>query len=299
MVSADKQSIREMLFVHSNKGVKGIVMAFIFVFCVLFGSLLGSIAIRICDDTTTGLKFLQLFSSIGMFLLPPLIGAFLLAHNFKDFLSLRKTSWVVILVTMGAMYFFTPFIDYTTALNENLHLPDNLAWIENWMKSMEDKNTEITQTFLKVNSLGGFILNLFVLALVPAIGEELFFRGLIQKSIEKTTHNIHLAIWSAGILFSAIHLQFYGFFPRLFLGVLFGYLLYYSGSIIVPIVCHFLNNSTIVFLSYFAKQNLSSIEESGNDTTLFSAIFSLIFTIGIVVSLRKYIRNKNEMVEIP
>jgi membrane protease YdiL (CAAX protease family) len=106
---------------------------------------------------------------------------------------------------------------------------------------------------------------MLMLAIIPALGEELIFRACFQKVLGRWTGNYHLAIWLSAIIFSSIHFQFYGFFPRMFLGALFGYLLVWSGSIWLPILAHFLNNGMAVVGAYVLQQegkNLDQVFES-------------------------------------
>jgi membrane protease YdiL (CAAX protease family) len=101
-----------------------------------------------------------------------------------------------------------------------------------------------------MNHLGDLLLNLLVIAIVPAIGEELLFRGYLQQSFSNWLSNPHVAIIVTAVLFSAIHLHFQAFLPRFILGVLLGYLFYWSGSLWLPILAHFANNAQAVIISY-------------------------------------------------
>ena len=104
--------------------------------------------------------------------------------------------------------------------------------IEKWMKDAEESAAEITKAFLDVKTIPGLVFNVFMIAFLPAVGEELLFRGIIQRIFTDMTKSHHWGIWISAILFSAMHFQFYGFVPRVLLGALFGYLLVWSGSII-------------------------------------------------------------------
>ena len=95
-----------------------------------------------------------------------------------------------------------------------------------------------------------FLVALTVAAIAPAVGEELLFRGLLQPQLQKLTNNPHWGIWLCAILFSAIHLQFVGFLPRMLLGALLGYLLWWSGSLWLPILIHFLFNGIQILGAY-------------------------------------------------
>ena len=119
---------------------------------------------------------------------------------------------------------------------------------------------------------------LVAVAIVPAIGEELLFRGLIQKYFRQIFGNPHAAIWVTAILFSAFHLQFYGFLPRMLLGAFFGYLFYFSRNLGYAIIAHFINNGFTVTLLYLYQAGIISYDiESDESVPLISiAIFSMI-----------------------
>jgi membrane protease YdiL (CAAX protease family) len=113
----------------------------------------------------------------------------------------------------------------------------------------------MTQAFLKVSTWGGLMANMFVIAILPAIGEELAFRGVLQRIFFGWSRNRHVAIMVTAAIFSLMHFQFYGFVPRFLMGVAMGYMLDWSGSIWVPVLAHFFNNGTSVLLSFLKERN--------------------------------------------
>ena len=140
----------------------------------------------------------------------------------------------------------------------------------------------ITEAFLNVKTIPGLAFNIFMIAFLPAIGEELLFRGVIQRIFTNMTKNFHWGIWISAILFSALHMQFYGFVPRVLLGAIFGYLLVWSGSMWLPIVGHFLNNAFAVVGMYLINNNLLSpkLEEIGsNSDSYYMALLSLVLIV--------------------
>ena len=129
-----------------------------------------------------------------------------------------------------------------------------------------------------------------MIAIIPAIGEELLFRGVIQRIFTRWTRSNHWGIWIAAILFSALHMQFYGFVPRMLLGVLFGYLLVWSGSMWLPIIAHFLNNALAVIAMYMIDKELISpkVEEFGSTSgSYYGAIISIILVGVFLVLIKK------------
>jgi hypothetical protein len=143
-----------------------------------------------------------------------------------------------------------------------LELPESMAAFEDAIRSLEDAAEKTTTEFLSVNTIGGLILNLIIIALLPAIGEELFFRGVLFSLFKDWFKNAHWAVLITSILFSAAHLQFYGFLPRMLLGILFGYLLIWSGSIWIPILAHFVNNALAVSVFYFFSDREELLEQT-------------------------------------
>ena len=113
---------------------------------------------------------------------------------------------------------------------------------------------------LAFSDLGQFALGLLVVAVLPAICEELFFRGMIQPLLLRATGSPHRAIWVTAIVFSAIHFQFFGFVPRMLLGALFGYIYYWSGNLRLAMLAHFVNNGLTVTLSYFSRRGDISLD---------------------------------------
>ena len=147
-----------------------------------------------------------------------------------------------------------PFKEFIINWNQQLPLPRLLGALGEWMYRKEQESDLLTTQLVAFNSVYRLLIAVFVIGFIASIGEEVFFRGIIQRKIIDWTANAHLNIWLAAILFSAVHFQFYGFFPRLLLGVLFGYLYYWSGNLWVAILAHLINNSLIVITLFIQHQ---------------------------------------------
>lgn len=229
-----------------------------------------------------GIKFIQLFSSIGLFVAPAFLFAFLFQKRPIYSLRLSKgASLSSYLLIVALLYSLLPIINLTAELNGQFQLPEYLKGLEHWMKNSEEKAMELTKTFLVMESPMDLLYNIILIGIVPAVGEELIFRGVVQQTISNGMRNHHVGIWVSAALFSAIHLQFYGFIPRMLLGAFFGYLLVISGSIWLPIFAHFLNNATAVILAYFV--GIETMEEkldkigATQDTLIYSAVSLIVF----------------------
>lgn len=236
------------------------------------------------------LKYFQIFQSFGLFIAPPLIVAWLFHENIPEYLSLhRKPLIPAIILVVLLTFIINPFINFTGAINAEMHFPEWMSGVERWMRNAEDTAEKLTKAFLKVDTIGGLLVNLFMIAVLPAIGEELLFRGVIQKLFSQITRNPHWGIWISAALFSALHMQFYGFIPRLLLGGMFGYLLVWSGTLWLPIIAHFINNAAAVVLLYLIDKGQIDprIEEFGSGTgEWYVALFSLVMGVIILVAIR-------------
>jgi len=231
--------------------------------------------------TVNLLKYLQIIQSLGLFIIPPLLAGYFFERDSIGYLRIDKPSRLLIyLLTIVIMFAVLPVINWMVVVNEGMHLPEFLKGFESWMISTEAEATKLTETFMEIKSLGGLTVNLIMIALLPAIGEEFMFRGLIQRLFNELFKNIHIAIFISALLFGAMHLQFYGILPRMMLGVLFGYLFYWTGSIWIPVFAHFVNNASAVIISFMATKGTISAgyEDFGATDNLFLITGSLVFT---------------------
>ncbi len=200
---------------------------------------------------STFLKFFQVLQSIGLFILPSILfevlttGFILPGHR-----NLKNRTGIYVLISMLVVMGSQPFISFLGVLNNSLVLPDYLAGIEEWMREKELGAKEVTEIFLVSSHWSDHFINVIIIAVLPAIGEELMFRGALQRIFQSAFKNPHWAVFITAFLFSAIHIQFFGFLPRFVLGVIFGYLIVYSGNIWLPILAHFTNN----FMAYVLYQ---------------------------------------------
>lgn len=180
----------------------------------------------------------------------------------------------LVILAFGFMIAITPVVDW----NAHVEFPESMRAFGDWARQREDQLSELTKSLTQFQSTGHFLIGLLVIAVLPAIGEELCFRGLIQNELFRAGKNIHLAIWASAILFSAIHMQFFGFVPRMLLGAFFGYLYYWSGNLTIPIVAHFLHNGLTLTSLYLYQQGTIEM----NPDTEESAPWPLVGTAAVI-----------------
>jgi hypothetical protein len=191
---------------------------------------------------------------------------------------------LVVLIQFAAM----GFNGWLQEINQAMVLPPFLKDFETMIRSMEQKAEEITEFLLSFTSFWQFLLVFVVVALIAGIGEELIFRGLIQRKLFLGTKNIHLAIFGAAFMFSAIHFQFYGFLPRLVLGMMFGYFYYWTQNLWVPIVAHVFNNGLAITVMYLNNLKITNLDlESMDDVPKLVVVLSFASTLGLMFYLRK------------
>jgi uncharacterized protein len=227
------------------------------------------------------LKYFQVVQSFGFFIVPALLAGWFFRKSPAAYLHLDRIAVpIVFLLVAGIMLASSPMINWMVSVNESMKLPSFLSGVEKWMQDSEDQAAQLTDSFLATTSIGGLALNLFMIAVLPAIGEEMLFRGLLQRLFAEWFRNIHVAILFTALIFGIIHLQFYGILPRVILGAMFGYMFYWSGSLWVPVLAHFLNNGAAVVISFLVSRGQAdpSLEDIGTGGNGWLIISSFVIT---------------------
>lgn len=294
---ADRTPYRKFLILVGIALISGIIFS-------TLGSLLAAMltGVKVLSDPQAlsdltnpvvidALKIIQMVSAIGTFFLPPIIAAWLFSDDVKGYLGVTKkpSSQQIVLVLM-LLLVAIPFINWMMMANNLMELPASMKGVQDWMKEMEDNAGQITNLLVKTSSIGGLLFNVFLMAVIPALGEEFLFRGVIQKLFKELSGNIHVGIILSAILFSAMHMQFYGFLPRFALGAMLGYLMFWSGSLWLPVIAHFINNFLAVISAWAVANGSLKINpdtigtESGQSVMLGISVF---LTWGILFLIRK------------
>lgn len=210
------------------------------------------------------------------------IGFWLAAYVITNFIDKADLHWeiqfprfnlkgagLVVLIAFGGMLFNS----FLVHLNSQLVLPEALSGMEKWMKEMEEQLLELTLFLTDFQSIPELLAGILVIGVFAGIGEELFFRGVVQPKMKLYTGSAHAGVWLTAIIFSAIHLQFYGFLPRVFLGAMFGYLYLYSGSLTYPILAHIFNNSITIIMVYLSNSGQIDFDLESTDTVSYPVAF--------------------------
>lgn len=237
----------------------------------------------------TSLKIVQLFASGVMFLVPALLFAVIvnrkpLRHlGFKTRFTLPQLGMVAVI--MLAALFLSGALGQVM---EWIPLGDKA---EKWFRSLEKSYNDQVMVMAQMKSFGDYLFTLLVIAIAPAFFEELLFRGAMQQLMVKWTDKAWLGILITSIVFSAIHFSYYGFLSRMALGIVLGYLFYYSKSIWLPVFGHFLNNGFAVTMMFVLQRQGKLTQEAMNDR--YPAWWALV-TIAVLVVLFYLFRKESQ-----
>jgi len=217
---------------------------------------------------------------LSLFLLPAIICAWFFSDNYKEYLGIDKpvhsqaAFWTIL-----SLFAALPFLNLTLYLNQQMVFPDALSGFETKMKEWEEAANKATELLLDTKIIPEIIFNFLVVCVITAVCEEFMFRGLLQNLLGRMIRNPHLLIWTIAVIFSAFHLQFYGFIPRMLLGAWLGYLMFYTKTIWIPALAHFVNNFFAVG-TYYMFQNtpdeINKIDALGTGSTLWLSFASII-----------------------
>ncbi len=270
--------------------------------CLIVGAVIVSL-ITMRGTTTVTLRLATVAQDIFMFILPAIVTAVIVTRRPATLLRIdSRYPWLTVLLAVAGLLTAMPAMNALVEWNESLSLPSSLAGVETWMRNSETAAQVAINTMLGGTGIGDLITGVLIVGILAGFSEEIFFRGTLQRLLATSRNNdidstpsltAHVAIWGTAILFSAFHVQFFGFFPRLLLGAYFGYLLWWSRSLWVPVTVHAVNNSIVVIASW--AQRAGYIEEDLNKAgadSLPAIIVSITLTIIIITRLRKQLITK-------
>lgn len=279
---------------NATFGTKLLTFMLLLIFGLVFSSVLGVLVAMINGGSIFDLKNLQIIQVLNQvigFLMPPVVYVMLVQEKPFKYLGFNKLpAWSI----LGIVAIFTviPFLSMVTDWNDGIVFPESMRAIEEQLRNTQKQSEEIIKTFI---SQGSLCSSLLIIAALAAVSEELLFRSVIQKAFIKLFRNAHVAIIVTAFVFSAVHMDFFGFFPRFVLGIMLGYMFWMSGSIIPSMLMHFANNATIVVLYYLNTRDFINIdvEHFGSTDNILLIIISLVTTVAIFITCYR-LKNKTE-----
>jgi uncharacterized protein len=248
---------------------------------------------RIEEASPAIIRFLQAGQIFCIFIIPALLISFMISGDFTSFMGIKRIPPASLFIIVALLACFVIAINtFAGWLNSRIVFPSSLSNIENWMRTKEMLAERYTVVLTSSSTSPVLAINIIVIALLAAIGEEFFFRGVLQQLLTNLTKSGVLAVWATAILFSTIHLQFFGFLPRLILGLLYGYLFLWSSSIWLPAFAHFINNLIPVVIAFYKGWNEGSEGSekfvTGNPVII---IIAAIVVIVLLFVIRKELRD--------
>lgn len=237
----------------------------------------------------TFMRSMILLQFLFLFTIPVLLFSYFADPKPAQFLGLKAPShgvyWIWGLLLIVVSY---PFVEYLGFINQKIPVGGDT---QKWMKGMEEEAARQIRFMLNNRTPLELLKNLVFIALFAGIGEELFFRGILQRLFIRMTHNPWLGIILTAVIFSGIHFQFYGFLPRVFLGILLGAIYWYSGSLWIAILAHFLYDAAVIVIVYFNPQLLANTEATlikGQEVQLLiGAMISLALAFAILQRMQR------------
>lgn len=243
-------------------------------------------------DILTPLLIAQSIATFIGLIIFPVIHLLAIEHKrIKPFFPSQQKTLLILLLTMGVGITFMVSISPLVEWNMTVKFPGFLKEFETWAREAEDRTAKLTEVMTNFGSVSDLLIGVFVIALLPAIGEELVFRGMFQNEFYRGTGNIHVAIWVSALIFSTIHFQFYGFVPRLLLGALFGYLYFWSGNLLIPMFAHFFNNAFGVIMIYLHRHKITDLNVEDNTAAPWQyVLLNVALTVGLLYYIWKHYR---------
>jgi len=244
---------------------------------------------RSVENGRVGMLLLQGVTSACLFVLIPVL--YVQFYEDKPAAAMfakrdARLRWGL-LITVLVMVAYMPMSAYSVQWNESVTFPEGLELFERLLRKLEDTLAELTKFLIDFDGTGEFLLGLLVIAVLPGVGEELLFRGVLQNKLHQLSKNAHLAIWVSAFIFSAFHLQFYGLLPRMLLGALFGYLYIWSGTLLVPMFAHFLNNGYTLTAVYLHKLGVIETDIENAEVSWQAALFSVVLSLLMLFLFRR------------
>ncbi|MFZ1703328.1 MAG: type II CAAX endopeptidase family protein [Saprospiraceae bacterium] len=229
-------------------------------------------------------KWLIFLQHTLLFVAVPLVFAYFFYKNeCIQFLGFKWPSLADFLIFMGLLLCIYPLMAILTTWVSWIPLPE-------WMRNLDQNQFKALESLMQMNSLTDVLFNLLLFAVLPGIGEELLFRGVIQKELEKSLGKIHMAIWITSLVFALLHFQVVGFLPKLFIGLVLGYAYFYTKSIWVPMALHAINNGSATLALYFAGNSGFDVKENISYFT-YGQLFLLVFFTALIGLYFRYIHH--------
>ncbi|MDE5573743.1 MAG: CPBP family intramembrane metalloprotease [Muribaculaceae bacterium] len=262
-----------------------ILLACLFIFFLMATAFIMQFLVAKIPNQAGALRIGAVIQDLLVFIIPAIATAMVSTRLPARLLMIdSKPTLIMILATLAAMIVSVPAMNLLVEWNNSVEFPDSLSEVAAQMRAMEDAAEKSVEILMGGTSIGSLIISILIIGVMAGFSEELFFRGALQRILTFST-NAHVAIWLTAFIFSAFHLQFFGFFPRLLLGAFFGYLLYWSGSLWLPIAAHVFNNSIVAIVQWMRQRQLIGVDLDKVGSNPGETPDMILFIISIILTL--------------
>lgn len=262
-----------------------------FLLCLIMTTMLNVLILAVTGaDSMSFINLSILTQNLFAFILPVIITLVFITQRPLSFIQAdRFPSIKALIMTLSAYIVMTPAMNCLVEWNASMSLPESLSGIETWMRNAEAVATATTDKIIQQNNI---FLSISIVGILTGISEETLFRGGLQRILMSRPMNVHYAIWITAFIFSAVHFQFFGFFPRLLLGAFFGYMAYWSGSLWTAVIAHAVNNSMVIIANAISKSHGFNLDNLGVPS---DGSFPILATLSILLTaLLLYYYPKNQ-----
>lgn len=268
-----------------SAGKRIMMLVCTWVMCALVFSLIFGV-LTMSGLSAMKLRIAMTLQDILVFVLPAAITAAVVSRRAAQMLMLLKRPGVinigiVFLILIASM----PLMAFIIEWNQNITFPEQLSGVEQWMRDAEASAAEAMSLVMGKSSIGALVINIMLIGVMAAFSEELFFRGALQRILATSSVGRHAAVWISAFVFSAAHMQFFGFFPRLLLGVFFGYLAMWSGSLWLAFAGHALNNTIAVTITWIKDRTAGACDIDAAATAMTADNFAIIVCSAAITAL--------------
>lgn len=274
-----------------------LMLVFTYVVGLVVASILGYVLLRIGGDdrAVAMIRIATVCQDMFMLVLPAVATAVLTCNDAASLLAVNKRPRrPMIVMAIITMVVSAPAMSYIIDLNASMTLPDSLAGLERSLREFETAAAASVELALGAHTIPNLVMSLLIVSILAGFSEELFFRGALQRLLQSLRISPAAAVWIAAAIFSAIHMQFFGFVPRMLLGAFFGYLLLWSGSVWVPIIAHAFNNAMFIILRYFTGEGDVHVGGEGAGVEVAAAISAVLTAVCLYIMWRTRITAKSQ-----
>ena len=270
----------------ASPGISLMLLLCVFVFCLVMVGILVPVLGKIIQRPEAAGRILAVVQDMFIFIIPAFVAAFTATRLPARMLGVdRAPKASLLLLALLVLFVSVPAMNMIISFNQNIHLPESMASVETWMRQTEDAASQATAAILSGDSVGALIVSVLIVGVLAGFSEEIFFRGALQRILMATRLPAWSVIWIVAVIFSAFHFQFFGFIPRMLLGAYFGYLLYWTRCLWIPVCVHIINNSVYVISQWNSADSADSaaINTFGSDLSSPAEILAVCVSVVLTV----------------